>query len=367
MNQNLRYGIIGAGSMGREHIENIKIMGGANVTAICDPLEASRLAAQAMAPEAISFQDHRDLLESGLVDAVVISTPNDTHATVLRDALATEIAVFIEKPLATTIQDCKDIVDWDSKRTGLTWMGLEYRFMPPVAEVISRAREGQVGNIHQVSIREHREPFYPKVESWNRFAERTGGTLVEKCCHYFNLMDLILGEHPVQVFASGNQDVNHLNEQYEGQSANMIDNAYVILDYPSGARAMLDLCMFGEGSFDKEIVTIVGDEGKLESFLPSQNIRYSRRSDWGQKSGWDSKAGTGRGVELKQVIDLSIKYLGHHYGASFVEHIKFRDAVKNGSPAEVTLQDGLTSVATGLAAHKSINEGRVVKLEEILN
>ncbi len=367
MTQELRYGIIGAGSMGREHIENIQIMGGAVVSAICDPFVGSQEAALHMAPRAAVFSDHRALLESGLVDAVIVSTPNDTHATVLKDALATEIAVFIEKPLATTIADCKDILEWNSKRTALTWMGLEYRFMPPVAEVITRAKSGQVGKIHQVSIREHREPFYPKVDNWNRFAERTGGTLVEKCCHYFNLMDLIIGEHPDRVFASGGQDVNHLDEAYDGKPANMIDNAYVILDYPNGTRAMLDLCMFGEGSFDKEIVTIVGDEGKLESFLPSQNIRYSRRADWGRKTGWDSVAGTGRGVELKQVIDLSIKYLGHHYGASYVEHVKFRDAVINRSTADVTLQDGLMSVATGLAAHKSINEGRVVKLSEILD
>ena len=53
---------------------------------------------------------------------------------------------------------------------------------------------GGVGRIEQVAIREHREPFYPKVGDWNRFSANTGGTLVEKCCHYFNLMDLVLGE-----------------------------------------------------------------------------------------------------------------------------------------------------------------------------
>ncbi|MBI3428799.1 MAG: Gfo/Idh/MocA family oxidoreductase [Actinobacteria bacterium] len=352
--------------MGREHIENIKAMGGAQVTAISDPNIQSQATALALAAGAKLFSDHRALLESGLVDAVVIATPNDTHAAVLKDALATDIAVFVEKPLATTIQDCKNILEWDSRRNALTWMGLEYRFMPPVNELIQRAKTGDVGKIHQVSIREHREPFYPKVENWNRFTQRTGGTLVEKCCHYFNLVDIILSEHPVHVFASGGQSVNHLNEKYDGKQADMLDNAYVILEYASGARGMLDLCMFGEGSYDKEILTIVGDEGKLESFLPSQNIRYSRRSDWGRKSTWGSGEGSGRGSEIKQVIDLSIKYLGHHYGASYIEHVKFRDAILNSTPAEVTLEDGVTSVAIGLAAHKSIDEGRVVALSEIL-
>ena len=119
-------------------------------------------------------------------------------------------------------------------------MGLEYRFMPPVNEVIQRSKNGAVGKVHQVSIREHREPFYPKVDNWNRFTKRTGGTLVEKCCHYFNLMDLIIGSTPEKVYASGGQNVNFLGEKYDGVPADMLDNAFVILDYKNGIRAMLD-------------------------------------------------------------------------------------------------------------------------------
>ena len=365
MKTELRYGIIGAGSMGREHIENIKVMGGAVVTALSDPHVPSQDAALAMAPGAKVFTDHRALLDSGLVDAVVIATPNDTHAAVLKDALATDLAVFVEKPLATTVEDLKSILSWDEKRSAMTWMGLEYRFMPPVAEAIARAQEGDAGKIHQVSIREHREPFYPKVDNWNRFAERTGGTLVEKCCHYFNLMDIIIGEQPIRVFASGGQSVNHLDEKYDGKQANMLDNAYVVLEYANGARGMLDLCMFGEGSFDKEILTIVGDEGKIESFLPSQVVRASRRESIGKLSGWARGASRARGSEQKIVHNYDVKYMGHHYGASYLEHTKFRDAILNSTPAEVSLKDGVMSVVTGLAAHKSINEGRVVEIKEL--
>jgi len=365
MKSELRYGVIGVGSMGREHISNIKVMGGATVTAISDPHSASIAAALEMAPGAKAFSDHGDLLDSGLIDAVIIATPNDTHATVLKDALATNLAVFVEKPLATTIADLKSILDWEAKRSAMTWMGLEYRFMPPVTEAIARAKEGDAGKIHQISIREHREPFYPKVDNWNRFTERTGGTLVEKCCHYFNLMDLVLGEQPIQVFASGGQSVNHINEKYDGRQANMLDNAYVILEYASGARGMLDLCMFGEGSFDKEILTIVGDKGKIESFLPSQTVKASRRDSIGDLSNWSQGASRARGSEVKIVHNYDVKYMGHHYGASYIEHVKFRDAILNSSPAEVTLLDGVTSVVTGLAAHKSINEGRVVEIKEL--
>ena len=77
-------------------------------------------------------------------------------------------------------------------------------------------------------------------------------------------------------------------------------------------------------------------------------------------------SGTGRGVAVRQVRDTNIRYLGQHFGASYVEHQRFAAAVRNGTPAEIGLEEGLRSVATGLAAHLSIAEGRVVQMNEVL-
>ena len=363
----IRYGIIGCGSMGREHIENIRAMGGALVTAVADPAAASRAQAAALLDgEVTLFERHRDLLESGLCDAVVIASPNFTHIEVMRDALATDLHLLVEKPLVTRVADGVEMIERAKGRKGIVWVAQEYRYMPPVAEMIRIAHEGGVGRLHQVAIREHREPFYPKVGDWNRFNANTGGTLVEKCCHYFNLMDLILKEQPTRVFASGGQRVNHLDERYEGKTPDILDSAYVIVEYPSGARASLDLCMFAENSIDNEHVVIVGDEGKLESLLPSGVLRYGRREDWGRREVWGQPSGTGRGVAVRQVRDTNIKYPGQHFGASYVEHQKFAHAVTHGQAAEISLEEGLRAVATGLAAHKSIDEGRVVAMAEVL-
>ena len=372
----IRYGIIGCGSMGREHIENLFALGGGDggvqVTALADPhpasLQTSLLAcAQALRPAPQAFTGHRELLASGLCDAVVIATPNHTHAALLRDALALPaLHILVEKPLVTRIEDGVDLLQRDQGRSGIVWVGQEYRYMPPVAELLRMAHGGDVGRIHQVAIREHRAPFYPKVGDWNRFNANTGGTLVEKCCHYFNLMDLLLGENPLRVFASGAQRVNHLDEVYAGRRSDILDSAYCVLEYPSGARAMLDLCMFAEGSMDNEHLTVVGDAGKLESMLPSGELRHSRREDWGRKQYWGQASGTGKGVSVKRVQDPHIKYLGNHFGASFVEHQRFAAAIRNGTPPEIPLQEGLRAVATGLAAHKSIDEGRVVAMSEVL-
>jgi len=369
----LRYGIIGCGSMGREHVMNIQalspVVGGAVVTAIADPDAGSREQAAALFAGAAAprlFEDHRELLASGLCDAVVIASPNFSHAAVMRDALAAPVHILVEKPLVTRIEDGVELLQRAQGRTHLSWVAQEYRYMPPVAEMIRMAHAGDVGRIHQVSIREHREPFYPKVGDWNRFNANTGGTLVEKCCHYFNLMDLILQERPTRVFASGGQRVNHLDEDYGGRQPDILDAAFVIVEYASGARASLDLCMFAENSVDNEHITVVGDEGKLESLLPSLTLRHGRREDWGRRQAWGQPSGTGRGVSVRRVWDTGIRYPGHHFGASYIEHLRFAQAIAQGLPAEIPLEEGLRAVATGLAAHKSIDEGRVVALAEVL-
>jgi len=371
----LRYGIIGCGSMGREHIENLQAMplaeGGAIVAAIADPHAPSRQAALDICRnEPRVFDDHRALLASGLCDAVVIATPNFSHIAIMRDALATKLPIMVEKPLVTRIEDGIELVEQEAQRrrggAGIVWVAHEYRYMPPVAEAIRMTQEGAAGRVHMVTIREHREPFYPKVDDWNRFNANTGGTLVEKCCHYFNLMDLILGEHPLRVFASGGQRVNHLEEDYGGRKPDILDSAYVIVEYPSGARAMLELCMYAESSVDSEHLTIVGDEGKIESLLPSLSLRYGKRDDWGRRDVWGQASGTGRGVSVRRVWDTNIRYAGQHFGASYIEHLRFAAAVREGKAAEIPLSEGLRAVAVGLAGHRSIEEGRPVALREIL-
>ena len=358
--------------MGREHIANLSFIDGAQITAIADPWTESierakgEVTSRFERADLQTFSDHRALLDSGLVDAVIIATPNFTHAALMKDALATDLHLFIEKPLCTTVEDCIEVIEASRDRAALVWMGLEYRYMPPVAELIKIVHSGGVGQVHQVAIREHREPFYPKVDNWNRFTAKTGGTLVEKCCHYFNLMEHIVGALPIRVFASGDQRVNFLDESYDGKPSDMLDSAYVVLEYPNGARAMLDLCMFAENTFDKEHISVIGESGKVESFLPSLELRYGKRSSVGNFKEWNHEASKTKDLSVRRIWDERIKYQGFHYGASFLEHLEFFHAMENGGRPAVSLEEGMRSVAVGIAAHRSINERRIVDMSEIL-
>ena len=103
----IRYGIIGSGMMGGEHMLVIEHVPNAEVVAIADPVEASLAWGKACAPKAHAVSDYRELLARDDIDAVVIATPNHTHIDVLADALATDHAVLIEKPMCTTVEDCR--------------------------------------------------------------------------------------------------------------------------------------------------------------------------------------------------------------------------------------------------------------------
>ncbi|CAK9276465.1 unnamed protein product [Sphagnum jensenii] len=364
----LRYGIIGVGMMGREHQYNLAAIPGALVVAVADPDPGSRQQAVAVAsalqlsrpaPPLEVFADHGSLLDSGLCDVVVVATPNMTHAQILLDILNHPKShhILVEKPLCTTVEDCYLVMEAARSRPEvLVQVGLEYRYIPAVAKLIEQVKIGSIGHVRMVSIREHRFPFLVKVNNWNRFNRNSGGTLVEKCCHFFDLMTLIADSRPARVMASGAQDINHLDEIYDGEVPDILDNAYVIVDYENGARGMLDLCMFAEGSRNEQEICVVGDRGKGEAFVPESIVRIGARD-------------SGRaGVLTYEVHDKRVKYEGLHHGSSFLEHLEFATAIKSHGehPPTVGLEAGLMSVAIGVAAQLSIELGIFVTLSEVL-
>jgi len=359
MSDIIKYGVIGTGIMGQEHIQNINIIDNAEVVAVCDTNESSRNQAKSLVKESTKFYNNIDeLISNNIADAYIIATPNFTHINILERILKTNKHLLIEKPLCTTTEDCKKFELLSKNYSKIIWTGMEYRFMPPVKQLIDEVHKNAIGKIKMLSIREHRFPFLHKVDDWNRFAINTGGTLVEKCCHFFDLMRFVIQSEPIKVYTSGNQDVNHLMEKYDGKTPDIIDNAFVIVDFKNGVRGLLDLCMFAENSEYQDEIVAVGDIGKIETFVPSHasgrdfsEVRIGLRKDNVVKTN-----------EVK--VDKKILAAGHHHGSTYFEHLAFINAIQNNTPPEVSLKDGLMSVAIGEAAEKSIKENRVVDLKE---
>ncbi|MFK7744622.1 MAG: Gfo/Idh/MocA family protein [Roseobacter sp.] len=364
MPQTIRYGIIGCGMMGHEHLQNIALLEGTEIAAIYEPDTAMCETAARHAPKAAFAPTLDALLEIDALDCLVIASPNFCHADQIKQiAQKRPLPLLVEKPLFTAPADAKPLRQVAQNYGAPIWVAMEYRYMPPIAALLDQAKE-VTGGVRMLTIREHRFPFLQKVGDWNRFNAKTGGTLVEKCCHFFDLMRLIMGSPPVRVMASAAQSVNHLDETYDGQTPDIIDNGYVIVDFEGGQRAMLELCMFAEGARYQEVISAVGPNGKIEAFVPGPT-RF-----WPQDLGpspiplLEISPRAPKRPEIREIpVDPLLLAAGDHNGSTFYQHQGFLALVRGERAApDVSFDDGLWAVKIGMAAQQSAQTGQSVAL-----
>ncbi|MEL7092995.1 MAG: Gfo/Idh/MocA family oxidoreductase [Pseudomonadota bacterium] len=362
MGSEIRYGLIGTGMMGQEHMRNIALLPGCSVGAFYEPDADMAARAQAIAPAARAADTLDALLADDSLDCLAIASPNHLHVDqITQIARARPLPLLVEKPLFTDPAQTAALAAFARDYPCPVWVAMEYRYMPVIAAFLDQAADA-TGGVIQLSIREHRFPFLEKVGDWNRFNRYTGGTFVEKCCHFFDLMRLTLGAEPVRVMASGAQSVNHLDEAYAGQVPDILDSGYVLVDFDNGARAMLELCMFAEGSRYQEELSAVGPTGKIEAFVPGPGRFWPEALGPAPVARLVVSPRRPQGPQEREVpVDPNLLDAGDHNGSTFYQHQKFADMVRGVRTApEVTLADGWAAVAMGLAAQESIRTGQAV-------
>jgi myo-inositol 2-dehydrogenase/D-chiro-inositol 1-dehydrogenase len=359
----IHYGLIGCGMMGQEHIRNIQLLPDTRITAIFEPDAGMRAKVAALVPDVKFYDSIADLLAVAQLGALVITSPNHLHLRQLEEIAATRaLPILVEKPLYTDPDDAARLDAFRASYSAPVWVAMEYRYMPPIAAFLAQAAMA-TGGIQMLSIREHRFPFLAKVGDWNRFNRNSGGTLVEKCCHFFDLMRLAIGSEPVRVMASAGQAVNHLDERYDGAVPDIWDHGYVIVDFANGARAMLELCMFAEGARYQEEVSAVGPKGKIEAFVPGPG-RF-----WPVELGaapvpkvvLSPRAPKGPS-EIEIPVDPDLLEAGDHNGSTFYQHQLFLQVVRGEGAVQVSLEDGAVAVRMGHAAQQSAISGQAVML-----
>ncbi len=359
----LRYGMIGCGMMGIEHIRNIALLPDTEIAAIHEPDPVMRRQASLLAPGCVMADSVETLLREPL-DAIVIASPNHCHADQIARILDRQpVPMLVEKPVCTTLDQVTALSGLAREVTSPIWVGMEYRYMPPLARLIARAHSA-TGGVRMLSIREHRYPFLQKVGNWNRLNRYSGGTLVEKCCHFFDLMCVVTGMTPVRVYASAAQDVNHLDESINGERSDILDNAYVTVDFASGTRAMLDLCMFAEGAAYQEEIAVTGPSGRIEAFIPGPT-RFWDAAELGPQPvpKLVTSPRSPKGPVTEEIpVDPELLAAGDHNGSTFYQHRQFRAVLTGSGSVEVSLADGLRAVVMGLAAQHSAATGEAVDL-----
>ncbi|ADE38487.1 Gfo/Idh/MocA family protein [Candidatus Puniceispirillum marinum] len=368
MGKHINYGIIGCGMMGQEHLRNIALLANTTVLGIIEPDPGMQAEASKLAPDAHFHDSIESLLADERLDCLVIVSPNFCHADQLLEiARRRSLPILVEKPLFTHVSDIVRLQDFEKNYPAPVWVAMEYRYMPAVTALIENAPQ-DTGGIDMLTIREHRFAFLPKIDDWNRFNVKTGGTLVEKCCHFFDLMRLILQSDPVRVMASAGQGHNHTNETYDGQIPDIWDHGYVIIEFASGSRAMLELCMFAEGSRYQEEISAVGVAGKIECQVPGPTRFWA--ADLGAppiaKLTVSPRNPPGpRSIDIP--VDPELLEAGDHNGSTFYQHQKFADVVRGHGAVEVSIHDGMMAVIMGMAAQHAATTHETVLIKDILD
>lgn len=360
----LKYAIIGSGMMGQEHIRNIKLIDDARVVAIAEPDAGMREASLALIGDGLEvFTDASALVSGSDADAFVVAAPNFTHAGIVEALVPLGKPILVEKPVVTDMAQARRLRDLAAQATAPIWVAMEYRYMPAVSTLVEEVHRGVMGRLVMLSIVERRFPFLVKVNNWNRFNAFSGGTLVEKCCHFFDLMRLLTRSEPIRIYAVGGQAHNHRDETYDGRVPDILDNAYVTVEFADGVNAMLELCMFAEGARFQERVSVIGTRSVLEARVPGPG-RFE--VDGVNKAAEYVRADRDRRVEEVEVVEVEGPALaaGDHHGATYYQHKQFADLVRDGGKPVVSVDDGLTAVAMGLAAQASIARREPVDMAE---
>lgn len=243
-----RVGLLGAGRVARlYHLPILRSMAGVEVTAIAEQDSESLERCRALAPTANLFGDYRELLESSQLDAAIICLPPALHADAAIACFEHRLHVYVEKPLATTLEDGRRVINaWQNAGT-TGWTGFNFRFHPLVRDLREAVRQKSIGEI--VGMRAVFCSSGRTVPEWKRFRSSGGGALLDLASHQMDLTRFILEQQVVEV--------NALSRSLASED----DTSAVQLGFNSGAMAEIFSSI---SSVEQHHVELTGSNGRMK-------------------------------------------------------------------------------------------------------
>ncbi len=258
----VRFGIIGVGGMGNGHARNMPRITEARLTAVCDTSPAALEAARD-AYEVPDFDTHIELLDSGLVDAVLIATPHYFHPPIAFDAMRRGIHVISEKPMAVTVSGADAMIE-AARETGVVFAVMFQQRAKPIHQAAKRlVDEGRLGSIYRTSLVDahFRSQAYYDSASWRAtWKGEGGGVLLNQAPHGMDIFTW-LGGTPSRVNAHVSTFQHHIEVE---------DEAAALLEYPNGAIGYI-LETVNEVPTGMRL-ELCGEKGKL--LLDDQGLRF---------------------------------------------------------------------------------------------
>ena len=346
-----RLGIVGIRG-GLERAEMTAYHGGIDIAAACDVAEDRR----AMASErGISvFDDYDRMLARANLDSIIIATPNHLHCDMVLKAYARGLDVFIEKPLATTLEDCERMVEASEASGRFMMVGLCYRHAN-LYNAFADAVRDTVGVPRLVWCKEFRGYWGFSGDQWRLSQSLSGGSLVEKNCHHFDIMNWAVRSRAVRVQAFGGRAVH--------QDAETIDHAMVNVEYANGAKGVLMLSLF-EKHFAQLEIGALSEQGKVETLEMHRQLEETDLLEQVPKIGrvaQDLSVWPLPGVEQRQTVEPTYSPLwpdgrSQHLGSARQFEV-LHQCLTQGRRPPVDGRLGIESLLIAFAAEQSIQQG----------
>ena len=334
----MKVAVIGAGRIGRVHIENISMaVREMEIKTVADPYfnEEGEAFVKGFGVPNVT-KDVDSIFADPEIGAVLICSSTDTHADLICKAAAAGKHIFCEKPVDHDVARVRMALDAVKKAGVKMQIGFVRRFDHNHRGVYDAVRAGNIGVPHILKI-SSRDPQPPTIE----YVRRSGGIFYDMMIHDFDMARFLAGSEVTEVHAVGSV----LVDPGIGEAGD-VDTALVTLKFANGAIGVIDNSRKAVYGYDQR-VEVFGSEGCAQNENDIPNTAVLSTAD-----------GTTYGTAYKVMWD--------RYTGAFVSEMQaFADAVANDKETPVTGEDGLYPVLMAAAATKSLHEGRPVKISEV--
>jgi predicted dehydrogenase len=376
----VRVGLIGSGSRGCYHLENLKSLEATNniqIVAICDNYAPHLNDGLKIAKgTAKGFSDYRKLLEMKDLDCVLIVTPLHLHASIAVDAMKAGKHVFCEKSMAKTVEECKLMYDTSIQTGKILQIGHQRCFKPSYIKAIEYIRSGKIGKVNQIRAWWHRNndwrrplpaPGMDRQINWRLYRDYSLGLMTELASHHIQVANWVLGKSPISVMGTGS-----INFWKDGREVE--DNIAVVYSYADGTKFVYD-SMISNKFYGLE-QQVMGDKGTLEL---ETNKFYSENPP--KPAGIlqlvnDMEHGLFSAVPIagaSWVPETADKYKGDlisledKMDEGVLELIGFTNAVRKNKPIPQLLEQGYHSGIWTVLGQQAIDEQKLITLPKEFN
>jgi len=260
----LNIGIIGTGDRGQGLLKLISKIDGMRLIAICDNLQFRLDQAAKIAPKAIKYSNYKELLSNKNLDAVIISTPLNTHASIASDAVDVSLHIYCEKTMVKGDISTMNLVKKVKKdHNKIFQTGHQYHSSRLYSHIVELVQSGEIGQIIAIQAqwnrngnwrRQVQDPKFERQINWRMYREYSYGLTAELSSHQIDFSNWLLKSTPKKVVGFGGID-------YWKDGRETYDNIHLTYSYPSGVKASFT-CLTSNGKDDYQI-KVMGDKASI--------------------------------------------------------------------------------------------------------